>query len=123
MDQRSVSKLQHVNLRVACAVIYTEITGKAPDSRDVQGMRAILNDVAHAIANVITIYSTQASSGVPIAISPYELIEGKFRKGGHVFTAKDGSEMDDLTVLRGDMRTAISVLRAAKITFRKPVVG
>ena len=54
VDRYSGRQAQHVPLQVAVAVAYFEITGRQiPGTRDADTMR-VLNDVAHAVAMLVT---------------------------------------------------------------------
>jgi hypothetical protein len=86
-------------------------------------MQAILNDVAHALSNLVTIYVAVAATGMPRALGQFELIGGRFRRGAHAFETKDGEEHDGLTIQRRDIASSIEVLRSANIGFRFPSVG
>ncbi len=112
--------LQHLGLPTACAVIYSKVTGVTPDPREPQGMREILNDVAHALSNLVPIFAPDRSSGLPILLPALELIEGKFSRGAHAFCTKKGTELRNLTIQRRDMLSAIVILKAANIRFQKP---
>lgn len=81
-------------------------------------MLATLNDVAHAVSNVVPIYVGHDSTLAFKALSPMELMGGHFERGAMIFRTKDGRELKHLTVQRGDMRLAVSVLKAANASFR-----
>ena len=111
------SDLQHVGLPTACAIVYAKISGSVPDPREAASLDAILNDVAFALSNLVPIHAPDPVSGLPKALSPLELVEGRFSRGAHVFTAGDGEERRGLTVQRRDMNNAIAILRAAGVQF------
>jgi len=79
-------------------------------------MLAVLNDVAHAISCVVPVYALDSTSS-PNVLAQTDLIDGKFDRGAMTFRTKDGRELKHLTVQRGDMRVAISVLKATNATF------
>jgi len=82
-------------------------------------MRAVLDDVARALASLVTVYSADPRSRIPQAIAPVALIEGRFARGGHIFLMKDGSELRQLSVRRGDLWTAITILKSTGIRFSR----
>ena len=104
-------------------MIYAKITGYTPDPRDPSSMQAILNDVAHAVSNIVPVYAADDGATLPVAISHYDLIQGKFIQGAHMFRTRDGGEIAKLTVQRRDMYTVITVLKSARITFGRPEIG
>jgi hypothetical protein len=107
----------HVRLHAACLTIYAQLTGNTPDGSS-PDMLLILNDVAHAVSNIIAIHSED--SGLRTTIPMFELIQGTFVQGARAFLQKNGTKLTFLTVLRTDMRSAVTILRSARITFRAP---
>lgn len=101
-------------------MIYFRVTGESVDPRNPSLMQAILNDVAHAAATMVPIYAPSVHSGVPTALAQLDLIEGRFLRGAQVFRTRQGDELCRLTVRRGDMMSAISILESARVSFRKP---
>jgi len=77
---------------------------------------AVLDDVAHALSNIVDIYAPESATAFK-ALSALQLLNGQFQRGAMVFRSKDGTELTRLTVQRGDMKLAISVLKAAKARF------
>ena len=119
--ERSVPRgLQHVGLPTACTLVYHNITGETLDARDALAMRSVLDDVAHALASIVPIYARYPDSGVPQVISPAELAEGRFSRGGHLFVAKGGTQLRRLSVQRADLGNAIAILKATGVRFRRP---
>ena len=121
MERHSRVELQHLALPTAFAVIYARITGAAPDARNPIEMQLILNDVAHAISNLVPIYAPAPESSVPKELPAADLIDGNFTRGAHVLKTRSGKELRGLTVRRRDMLSAIAILRAAQVKFRRPV--
>ena len=118
MDRSRQRERQHVGLPTACALIYAQLTGSTPDPAAPSGMQALLDDVARALSSVVTIYAEVADSTTPVAIPSTEPVDGSFAGGAHQFNAKSGTRLRGLTVQRGDMMAAITVFKAAGITFR-----
>lgn len=81
-------------------------------------MDRILNDVAHAVSNIVPVYVSDTQSEIPTALAPIELIEGRFTRGAHVFRTRTGKELRGLTIQRRHMIGAIGFLKAARIRFR-----
>ena len=110
--------LQHVALATATAIVFYRLTGRQVDGARSAPTLALLNDVAHAISNVVPIYAADSATTFK-ALSPVELMQGQFERGGMVFRTKNGTEHRGLTLQRGDMALAISVLKAAKARFAR----
>ena len=119
MDRNRQREREHVGLPTACALTYAQLTGMAPDPAMLSGMQALLNDVANALCSIVLIYAHSADGAVPAPIPATELADGQFADGAHRFITRSGRHLHGLTVQRGDMMAAISVLKAAGITFSR----
>jgi hypothetical protein len=81
-------------------------------------MRRILDDIAHALSNVMPIYAADPDSGVPKEIPAFDLFDATFRRGAHVLVTAHGTEIRGLTVRRGDLNEAITLLKRAGFVIR-----
>lgn len=117
MDRLSAD-LQHVALATAAAVVLFRVTGGQVEGSRTTRTKEILDDVAHAMSNIVPIYRPDGT-GVK-ALTPMELMLGRFARGAQVFRAHDGSEIGGLTVRRRDMAEAIAILRSVRIRFEYP---
>ena len=118
MDRNRQREREHVGLPTACALVYAQLTGTTPDPAMLTEMQALLNDVARAVSSVVLVYAQTADASMPVAIPPTDLVDGHFSGGAHEFIATSGRQFHGLTVQRGDMLAAITVFKAAGITFR-----
>jgi hypothetical protein len=108
--------LQHVALVTVVAQVLFGVTGRQVEGSRTADMLALFNDVAHAISSVVPIYAPESTTTFK-ALSPLDLMDGKFERGALIFIAKDGRELRGLTVQRRDVLVAISVLKGANATF------
>jgi hypothetical protein len=118
--ERRDPELHYLALPTVCSLIYFRITGAVPDARDPSEMQDILNDVAHAISNLVPIYAPEPDSELPKELAAIEIVQGKFARGAHVLRTRHGKELRGLRVRRSDMESAISILKSAHIRFRRP---
>lgn len=114
---RAQRQHQHLGLPTACAVVYWQVSGTIADPRQPGEWQTLLNAVARALAGVVPVYAQDGDSSTPAAIEPADLLNGAFSGGAHQFTTTSGKELRGLSVQRGDLMTAISVFKAAGITF------
>jgi len=108
---RTRRDLQHIALPTAASIVHIQVTGCPPDATKPAEMRETLNQVAHAISNVVPIYASDPTTGLPVELPPAELLSAVFTRGAHLLTTKLGREYDVLTVRRRDMDAAIVVLK------------
>jgi hypothetical protein len=117
VDRSRQREREHVGLPTACALIYAQLTGTTPDPGTLSGVQVLLDDVARALSSVVLVYAQSSDSPLPVAIPPKDLIDGTFSDGAHQFTTRSGKQFHRLTVQRSDMMAAITVFKAAGITF------
>jgi hypothetical protein len=110
--------LHYVSLPTAVAQVLYRLTGQQVDGQRSEQTLALLNDVAHAISNVVSIYAPDSVTSFR-ALDPIDLLEGRFDRGAMLFRTKDGREFKGLTVQRADMTIAMTVLKAAKADFSR----
>jgi hypothetical protein len=108
---RARRELQHIALPTAASIVHIQVSGYPPDVTKAAEMREVLNEVAHAISNVVPIYASDPTTGLPIELPPAELLNAVFTRGAHLLTTKSGKEYRVLTVQRRDMDAAIVVLK------------
>jgi hypothetical protein len=117
MERSIQRRAQYVGLPTACAVVYSHVSGQAPGARQPAGMHAILNDVARALSSLVPIYISDPQSGTAAPLAAGELLEGRFRRGAHVLITKSGAEVRGMAVQRGDLWSAIAILKSTGIRF------
>jgi hypothetical protein len=105
---------EHLSLSTAAAVVYHQVMGAAAPAGEIS---AALDRVAGAIANVAPIYTADRPSGTPRPLAPIELIHCRFERGATVVKTSFGPEYGNLSIRRDDMRSAIAILRGARVSF------
>jgi len=115
IDRAKQHDAEHVALPVAAAQAYYQIVGRTPEDKTVGNLDRVLNRVAHAITNVVAVHVPDGAGSRQLL--PIELMQSEFRRGATVLVLRDGTELRSLTVRRGDVREAISVLIAIHAKF------
>jgi hypothetical protein len=110
---------QHLALPTAAALVFVSTTGVAPDASKPGEMRELLNDIAHAISNVASIYASDPQSGKPVEINSAEMLGATFLRGAHLLITSGGKEYRGLTVQRHEMNAAILILKRARFAIRR----
>jgi hypothetical protein len=114
VDRTSHRKLQHLYLQVAATNVHIGTVGSAPDPRDIAKMIQTLDNVAHAMAMIIPIFSADSDNGKPVEIPAPELLSGRFSRGARYLTTSKGKIYRGLSVQRGDMEAAIAILNRTR---------
>ena len=111
------SDSEHLPLATAAAVVYHQVIGETPQAAGTGDLDEVLNRVAHALSNVAPIYAADPSSGKLLPLAPLDLIEASFLRGATLLIGRGGTQYRELSIQREDMRSAIAILKAAKISF------
>jgi hypothetical protein len=114
--ERTARDSQHVGLATAAAVVLFQLTGKDVNGARSGRTKAQLNDVAHALSSIVTVYAPDAR-GTPRPLPPNTLMSATFERGAQVLRTADGKEIGGLSVQRRDILAAISILRSANAKF------
>jgi hypothetical protein len=120
---RAKRELQHLGLPTAAALVHFGVAGTPPDASDPAQMRGVLNDIGRALSNVMSIYAADPESGDPKEIPAFELLEATFQHGAHVLVTARGKEYRGLTVRRGDLKEAVTLLKRVRFSIRKGPSG
>jgi hypothetical protein len=111
MERTKQRGMQHIALTTAAATVRIKMSGLPPDPRDQQAMWKVLDETAHALSLIISIYVADGL-GLPKELSHAELLSGSFSRGGQLFTSAKGKEWRGLSVRRSDMEFAITILKS-----------
>jgi hypothetical protein len=97
--------------------VYEEITGISVSPFEGLLIDALLNQVAQAMADLVTIYGA-ASDELPLKPLPWaEVKPGVFQCGATVLRTNDRIEYRRLYIRRGDVRAAAAVLKRSHLRF------
>ena len=108
---------EHVALGMAVAIVIYKLTGSQVNGARSTAALRLFNDVAHAMAHAVPIYTTGAN-GLPRILRQPEVTQGCFEHGALLFRAVDGAEYPSLTVQRRDITRAIDALKAANLRLK-----
>jgi len=106
-----VDQAKPIPLHVAASVVHQQLTGSARDWKD-DGYAPILDSTALALSNVCDIYCVR--NGRLMRIPEEELALGMFEGGAKRFRTRSGNVYESLSIRRGDMAEAITVLKTAR---------
>jgi hypothetical protein len=103
----------HIALSVAAALAHRQLSPERRAFYDVEHYSEVLNRAAQALIRVAQIHVGDGDGGAPRALSPSELDGALVRRGATVLVLADGRLFRRLSVLREDLRGAITILRRA----------
>ena len=108
----------HIALSVAAAFAHRQLSPERRAFYDVEHYGEVLNRAAQALMRVAQIHVGDGEGGAPRALSPSELDGAWVRRGATVLVLADGRLFRRLSVLREELRGAITILgRAGLKTF------
>ena len=106
-----------VPLSSAVLDVYGEVTGTSISPFEGLLIDALLNEVAQAMADLVTIYGA-ANDQVPVKPLPWAEVKlGVFQRGAAVLRTNDGIEYQRLYIRRADVLAAASVLKKSSARF------
>jgi hypothetical protein len=117
VNRHDARELEHVALSVAVAVVVFKLSGEqVGGTRSAEALR-LFNDVAHAMAHIVPIYTLQPN-GLPKELGHMEVVQGRFEHGAIFFRAVDGTDYHQLTVQRRDITKATQMLKAVNLRLK-----
>ena len=114
MDRKTERGLQYLALPTAAAIVHIQVVGTPPDALAPDQMRKTLEHVAHSLATLARICSTDGSDAAT-EIPSADLVDGTFTRGAHLFIARSGRQYRKLVVRRSEMEAAILILARAGV--------
>ena len=107
------SQAQPMSMRVACALVYHQLTGRTREAATSTDYRTALNTTALALSQVADIYYVNRE-GRLLRIPSEELALGVFESSGEVYRTRSGNEYGNLSMRRIDVLEAIAILKKAR---------
>jgi hypothetical protein len=106
-----------VPFSLAVPHVYTQVTGASLSPFGNPLFDALLNEVAQAIADLVTIYGAP-NDQVPVKpLTVAEVKHGAFQRAATVVRTSSGIEYRRLYIRRGDLRAAAAVLKKSGVRF------
>jgi hypothetical protein len=106
----------HVPLAVAAAITFHQVHGNTRAIVTRQDYDDALNIAAAALSRLIAIYAMGDDHAGRVAIS-IDLTRQHFARGATELRNTDGSRRGELSLLRGELLSAISLIRRAGLPF------
>jgi len=97
------------------SLVYFGVTDMTLDATNPSRMAATLNDIAHAVSMLVTVYVIR--DGKRLTVDASVLCRGKFLAGAHRIRTDERIEIANLSLRRDDITAAIGMLKATCIRF------
>jgi hypothetical protein len=99
----------------AAGIAYDQLAKRTRGFYDTEHFNEVLNKAAQALITVAPVWTTERDSRERRRLSHAELIDARVTRGATVLLLADGRKIKDLSLLRGDLRAAIKILKATGV--------
>ena len=99
----------------AAGIAYDQLAERKRGFYDTEHFNEVLNMAAQALISVTPIWVGGSGAGERRRLSAAELIDARVTRGATVLILADGREIRDLSLLRQDLRAAITILKGAGV--------
>ena len=111
---------EHIGLTTASGIAYDQLAAKSRGAYDAEHFNELLNRAAEALIRIAPVYLFDPVSGARRPLNHAELLNAQAKRAASVLVLADGRELKDLSLLRSDLRTAITILKGAGLTVFSP---
>src|SRR5688572_28240873 len=107
---------EHIGLTTASGITYDQLAAKSRGAYDQEHFNELLNRAAEALIRIAPVYVFEPASGARRPLNQAELLNAQVTRAASALILADGREVRDLSLLRSDLRTAITILKGAGLT-------
>jgi hypothetical protein len=111
---------EHIGLNTASGIAYDQLAAKSRGAYDAEHFNELLNKAAEALIRIAPVYLFDPVSGSRRPLNQAELLNVQVTRAASVLLLADGREVKDLSLLRSDLRAAITILKGAGLTAFSP---
>lgn len=111
---------EHIGLTTASGIAYDQLAAKSRGAYDAEDFNELLNKAAEALIRIAPVYLFDSDSGARRRLDDAELLNARVTRAASALILADGREVKDLSLLRSDLRTAITILKGAGLTVFRP---
>ena len=112
-----ITQETHVALAVAAAMAFHEAQGRSTGAIRSRGDHDdALNIAASALSRLLTIYTIDEATRGRVAVK-LDVLAGRFVRGATEFRRSNGSIVGSMSVRRGDLTSALSLIKRVGIPF------
>lgn len=111
---------EHIGLATASGIAYDQLAAKSRGAYDAERFNELLNRAAEALIRIAPVYLFDSDSGARRRLNEAELLNARVTRAASALILADGREVKDLSLLRSDLRVAITILKGAGLTAFSP---
>ena len=102
---------QHIGLTTASGIAYDQLADRKRGFYEPEHFNEVLNMAALALIRIAPVYLIDSATGERRRLSDAELLDAQVTRGASALVLADGRTVKDLSLLRSDLRTAITILK------------
>ena len=102
---------EHIGLTTASGIAYDQLAAKSRGAYDAEHFNELLNRAAEALIRIAPVYLFDPVSGSRRMLNQAELLNAQITRAATALILADGREVKDLSLLRSDLRAAITILK------------
>jgi hypothetical protein len=107
---------EHIGLTTASGITYDQLAAKSRGAYDAEHFNELLNRAAEALIRIAPVYVFDPVSGARRPLNQAELLNAQVTRAASALILADGRELRDLSLLRSDLRAAITILKGTGLT-------
>jgi len=107
---------EYIGLTTASGITYDQLAAKSRGAYDAEHFNELLNRAAEALIRIAPVYVFDPVSGARRPLNQAELLNAQVTRAASALILADGRELRDLSLLRSDLRAAITILKGTGLT-------
>ena len=111
---------EHIGLTTASGIAYDQLAAKSRGAYDAELFNELLNKAAEALIRIAPVYLFDSGTGARRRLHDAELLNARVTRAASALILADGREVKDLSLLRSDLRAAITILKGTGLTAFSP---
>lgn len=114
------SDQQHIGLTTASGIAYDQLADRKRGSYDPEHFNDVLNMAALALIRIAPVYLIDPATGERRRLTDAELLGAQVTQGASALVLADGRTVKDLSLLRSDLSTALTILKGTGLKAFSP---
>jgi hypothetical protein len=111
---------QHIGLTTASGIAYDQLADRLRGSYEPEHFNDVLNMAALALIRIAPVYLIDPATQERRRLSDAELLDAQVTRGASALVLADGRTVKDLSLLRSDLSTALTILKGTGLKAFSP---